>query len=407
MLSPGLRPHTTRRLVAALAVTATAAGPALSCGGTSGSDAAPTSQRSSATETSEAPTDSSSTTTTEEPRGELGSGETVRIAFGGDSSFTGLEGALSGDPGAVLSAVAPTLQAADLAIVNLEAALATGGSPEPKAFNFRVPPAALSALSAAGVDAVTMANNHGMDFGAEGFSESLLIRSTSQESHGVAVVGIGGHEDDAYSPYVTEVKGQRIGLIGVNDVFDSTLEAAWTAGPEKPGLASAKAGDRMQRLLAEVGSTRAEVDTLIVYLHMGREKETCPNARQVEIADALHAAGADVVVGSHAHRLQGAGFRNGEFVAYGMGNYIFGGPAGEGRKSGTLTVDVTGQRVDGFAWEPALIQGNVPVPLQGEAAMSALAELEALRECAGLQPAPAPPPSAGTAGSEVSSGTEG
>lgn len=335
--------------------------------------------------------DTSSTTTTEEVRGELGSGETITIAFGGDASFSGLDGALATDPDGLLSAIAPTLQGADLSIVNLEAALATGGSPEPKDFNFRVPPAALQALSSAGVDAVTMANNHGMDYGTEGLAESLAIRSTSQADPGVGVVGIGAEENDAYSPYITEVKGQRVGLIGANDVFDAALQSGWTAGPAKPGLASAKEGDRMERLLAQVRTTRAEVDTLIVYLHMGREKETCPNARQVELADALHAAGADIVIGSHAHRLQGAGFRNGDFVAYGMGNYIFNGPSEQSRKVATLLVQVTGQRVDGYQWQPAVLQNNVPVPLTGDAAAPALAELEELRACAGLEPTPPAP----------------
>src|SRR5690606_30707678 len=102
----------------------------------------------------ESPAASSTTAAPAAERGPLGNGEPVTLAFAGDASFEGLEGALATDAGTLLGAIAPVLGAADVTVVNLEAALATGGTPEPKAFAFRVPPAALDALAAAGVDAV-------------------------------------------------------------------------------------------------------------------------------------------------------------------------------------------------------------------------------------------------------------
>lgn len=326
--------------------------------------------------------------TTTEPRGELGSGETVTLAFGGDASFEGLESSLESDPDGLLDAIEPTLAGADVAMVNLEAALTTGGTPAPKTYNFRVPPASVDALGAAGVDVVTMANNHGLDYGEEGLAESLSIRDSSRTDQGVAIIGIGTDADDAYSPEVVEAKGQRIGVIAATDVLDSSLQAAWTAGPDSSGLASAKEGEPQDRLLAAVEGLRDEVDTLVVYLHMGVEKDICPTERQEALTDALHDAGADVVIGSHAHRLQGAGFRNGEFVAYGLGNYIFRGPSAESRMTATLLVDVTGRQVEGYRWEPAVIDGNVPVPLSEEAGAATLDALEERRECAGLAAAP-------------------
>jgi poly-gamma-glutamate synthesis protein (capsule biosynthesis protein) len=326
----------------------------------------------------------STTTTTTEPRDELGSGETVTLAFGGDASFEGLTDSVVSNTSGLLSAIAPTLQGADLAMVNLETALGEGGTPVPKSFTFQVPEEALGALSAAGVDVVTMANNHGMDYGEAGLESSLAIRDTSMAEHSVAIVGIGRDAADAYSAQVADVKGQRIGIIAANDVFDAAVQTAWTAADGKPGIASSKAGPTQDQLVAAVTALRPEVDTLVTYLHMGREKDTCPNERQVEIADALHAAGADIVIGSHTHRLQGAGFRDGRFVAYGMGNYVFKGPSAESRKVATLLVQATGRRIDGFEWRPAVLQGNVPVPLTGASAESALAELDQRRECAGL-----------------------
>lgn len=135
----------------------------------------------------------------------------VTIAFGGDVHFEGeVANRLAADPGTALGPIADALSAADLAMVNLESAITTGGSAAPKTYTFRAPPAAFRALAGAGVDVVTMANNHGMDFGREGFDDSLA----AADDHDFPVVGIGRDAAAAYEPYVTTVRGQRLGFIG-------------------------------------------------------------------------------------------------------------------------------------------------------------------------------------------------
>lgn len=325
-----------------------------------------------------------------EPPGDrdpLGSGETVTIAFGGDASFEGLEQAVVTNTHGLLAAIAPVLGGADLAIVNLEAALGSGGTRVPKQFAFQVPAEALDALAAANVDAVSMANNHGMDYGLDGLEESLRIKA----GHPVSVLGVGADEDEAYAPLITEIRGQRIGVIAANDVFDNSVLAEWTAGPAKPGIASSKAGDRQERLLDEARTTRSEVDTLVVYLHYGVERDTCPTPRQQELAAVLTDAGADIVVGTHAHRLQGMGYLGDAFVAYGLSNFIFKAPSEEGRRSGVLTVAATGRRIDGYDWAPARIVDLVPVPLSGAAAAAERAAMDELRGCTDLSPVPGGP----------------
>ncbi len=294
--------------------------------------------------------------------------------------------AVVADPGGLLGSIAPVLGAADVSVVNLEAALGTTGSPEPKSFAFQAPPQALDALRSAGVDAVTMANNHGMDFGEEGLAESLAIRDSS----GFPILGIGADEDDAYAPWITDVRGQRIGVIAANDVFDSNLVARWTAGPGTAGIASAEEAHQ-ERLADEVRRTRALVDTLVVFLHYGTETQTCPNGRQQELAALMTAAGADIVVGSHAHRLQGMGYLGDQFVAYGLSNFIFQAPSAPGRRSGVLTVSATGRRIDGYRWDPAVLQGNLPVPLSGSAQEAERSAMDELRGCTGLSGTPTGP----------------
>ncbi|MFI5044659.1 MAG: CapA family protein, partial [Acidimicrobiales bacterium] len=294
-----------------------------------------------------------------------------------------LVGQLKSNPTGLLTAIAPTLSGADFAMVNLETSLGTTGTKVPKAFNFQVPPQAIDALKAAGVDAVSMANNHGMDYGAVGLQDSLAIRASS----GFPILGIGQNDTEAYAPLITEIKGQRLGVIAASDVFDAALVSSWTAAPDQPGIASAEA-DHLQRLVQEVQTTRPKVDTLVVYLHFGTEKQTCPNARQKEVVDALLAAGVDIVIGSHPHRLQGVGYQGKKLVAYSMSNFIFRGPSSESRKTGVLMVTATGQQIDGFEWKPATLQGNVPVLLSGSASQAGLTEMAQRRDCAGLTEAP-------------------
>jgi poly-gamma-glutamate synthesis protein (capsule biosynthesis protein) len=307
-------------------------------------------------------------------RDPLGSGKPVTIAFGGDVHFEGASrAALSGG----LRAITPALSAADVTMVNLETAITERGTAAAKEFRFRAPATAFRALRAAGVDVVTMANNHGEDYGEVGLRDSVAAARAAR----FPVVGIGLDADEAFRPWRTTVRGQRLAFIGATHVLDSNLKSAWTAGDGKPGLASAY---EEGRLLAAVRRARATSDTVVVYLHWGQERSTCPIARQPDIARKLAAAGADIVVGSHAHVLLGAGMLGGTFVSYGLGNFVFYARGGLGAQTGVLTVTVTGTRVDRYSWAPAVISGGLPYPLSGADAAAARARWAALRGCTGL-----------------------
>jgi poly-gamma-glutamate capsule biosynthesis protein CapA/YwtB (metallophosphatase superfamily) len=309
-------------------------------------------------------------------------GNPVTLVFGGDVHFEGvIERRLARDPATTLGPIATVLRQADLAMVNLETAVTDGGTPTGKEFNFRAPPAAFSALQVAGVDVATMANNHGVDYGVAGLRDSL---AAAEAAH-FPVVGIGRDATQAFGAHQATVKGQRIAVIGATQVIDSSLAAAWSAGPGKPGLASAY---QEGRLLAAVRAARQAADTVVVFLHWGQEGITCPIPRQRALAPRLVAAGADVVVGSHAHRLLGAGFLDGAYVNYGLGNFVFYARGGAGAQSGVLTLTVRGRAVTGVRWTPAAISGGVPIPLSGAEAVRAEAAWRSLRGCTGLSAAP-------------------
>ena len=308
------------------------------------------------------------------------SGKPVVLAFGGDVHFEGiLESKLAADPSGMLDPIEPVFRKADLAVVNLETAVTGGGSPSSKLFTFRTPATAFAALRGGGIDLASMANNHGFDYGVQGLRDSLA----AAKRYRFPVVGIGLNAKQAYRPYRRTINGQRIAVIGATQVLDDHLISAWTAGPGKPGLASAK---DVPRLVQAVRAARTTADTVVVYLHWGIELEGCPSSDQRRLAKALVAAGADVVVGGHAHRLQGAGRLGTALVGYGLGNFVWYGTSELSTQTGVLRVTVDGRRVLGYRWVPARIVDGVPRPLAGAERRSEVSTWRALRGCTGLRP---------------------
>ena len=254
--------------------------------------------------TTSAPVAPTTTTVPSGPRGPRGSDQTVTFAFAGDTQFDGQLGAqLEADPNGVLAPVTPVLAGADLAMVNLETAITERGEPvSGKNFHFRSPALSFTALKAAGVDVVNMANNHALDYGPVGMQDTFDAIASS----GFPVIGIGHNVTEAFQPYRTVIKGQRIAILSAVDWLEPGLVNVWTATDTQPGLAFSI--DRT-RLAAAVAAVRPEVDTLVAFLHWGDENTQCASAGQKELARTLIDAGADMVVGSHAHRVFGAGAR--------------------------------------------------------------------------------------------------
>ena len=253
--------------------------------------------------------------------------------------------------------------------------------PAPKQFAFRTDPGILDGIAVAGVDAVTMANNHGMDYGADGLVDTLAARAASP----IPVVGIGEDEDDALAPAIFDVRGTTVAVLGATQVLDDTVVDAWTAQGDQPGLASAK---RVDELVSAVSFARAAADVVVVFLHWGVEGETCPSGAQVDLARELADAGAAAVVGGHAHRVQGGGWAGSTYVDYGLGNFAFKAGSAASQTTGVLTLTVDGGRVTQEQWTPGVIQGSTPVPLEGAAAEAARQQWLALRACTGLAAQP-------------------
>ncbi|GAB2488215.1 hypothetical protein GCM10027265_45180 [Jatrophihabitans fulvus] len=286
---------------------------------------------------------------------------------------------LARDPATVFGEAQPGLASADLTMVNLETAVTTGGTAQDKAFTFRAPPSALTALRESGVDVATMANNHGADFGEEGLQDTLRAIRTSR----FPVIGVGRDAAAAFAPYRTTIAGTKLAIFAADQVDDETTLRLFSAGAGKPGVANAYE----PRLVRDVRRAVRAGWTVVVYLHWGVELETCPSDLQRGLADRLADAGASAVVGTHAHVLQGAGWRpDGTYVAYGLGNYLWWESFGnEQDDNGVLTLTFDHGKVVRARFAVShLDDRGVPVPATGAQKRRIDDEWARDRRCAGL-----------------------
>lgn len=203
------------------------------------------------------------------------------------------------------------LSAADLTIANLEGVLSDRIEPptDPYTYYFVGSGHFTAGLCYAGVDAVSLANNHSMNFGSDGMSDTLSILRQA----GIVPFGAGMDLAEARRPALFEIRGTRIALLG----YDA-ITAYYAAGEDYAGTAPADPA-----LVAEdIADARRQADIVIVYFHWGWEYTHAPSPWQQELAHQAVSAGADVVVGSHPHWVQGLEHYQDGVILYSLGNFI-------------------------------------------------------------------------------------
>ncbi len=314
-----------------------------------------------------------------------GNGKAVTMAFGGDVHFEGAVGQrLTEDPTTALgNTVNQLLANSNLRMVNLESALTNGQCPQrqDKPFIFFAPPTALTALRSASVTVISQGNDHAIDCGQTGLAQGLA--ATKQVAF--PDVGVGGNATQAFAPYRTTIRGQRIAIIAATQIIAPNLVSTWTATSNQPGVASAL---NPTQLIRAVQVARRTSDTVVVYLHWGAETVACPAPEQEPLAAQLVKAGADIVIGSGAHVLLGAGYLGTAYVDYGLGNFAFYDNTAPETDSGSLLVTVTGRHIVAATWRPATIVSGLPQPLTGTPATTALQSWNAAQSCTNLSATP-------------------
>jgi hypothetical protein len=201
----------------------------------------------------------------------------------------------------------------DLTVINLECPSTDIVAPIPKTFSFRCDPAALPVAKRYGVDVANLANNHGYDQGPDALLDSIR----NVERADLVAVGAGEDAEEADAPHYVEVKGWRIGIVGVGEVLDPINQVAMG---NEPGTS---VGHDFPRALRAIREAEANADLVVVVIHWGVELDTQPREYQIDEAHRMIAAGADMIFGHHAHRLQPMDHYKGRPIFYGLGNFVW------------------------------------------------------------------------------------
>ncbi|MEU8515726.1 CapA family protein [Kitasatospora sp. NPDC048722] len=241
----------------------------------------------------------------------------LRVALAGDTMLgRGVAEELrrSPTPAALLSAeVRELLLGADLVVLNLECCISARGErwPDPdKPFFFRAPPSTAGVLAELGVDCVTLANNHALDYGFDALTDTCDLL----EQAGVRTVGAGRDESAAREFAVLEAHGTRLAVLGVTD-----HPKDYAAGARRPGVAWADLRTGVPDwLTALVARAAREADAVLVTPHWGPNMTSRPPPHVRTAAPRLLAAGATLVAGHSAHVFHGVADR----TLYDLGDFI-------------------------------------------------------------------------------------
>lgn len=241
---------------------------------------------------------------------------TITLIFGGDVMLArnvGYNIKYSGfDP---FSSTKTLLSSADLAMVNLECVISDKGIKNSfKYYTFRAPVETLTTLKGAGIDLVSLANNHVADYGNSAFSDML----GRLKSSGVGYVGGGVDEEEAYSPLYAEIKGVTFAFLAF-----SNIEIPWfTAEGDKMGVAWIEDS----KVSSAITTARQNSDYVVVMPHWGIEYTDELLPEQERLAHLMIDSGADLIIGGHPHHTQRIEEYNSGKIYYSVGNFIFDGP---------------------------------------------------------------------------------
>lgn len=212
-------------------------------------------------------------------------------------------------------------QAPDLRIINLETSVTKSESSLPKGINYRMHPANVGCLVAAGIDCCVLANNHVLDWGVEGLTETLDTLSAA----GIATAGAGRTADEAARPAMFETaQGGRVLIFGLGSPT-SGIDAAWAATESRPGVnLVAELSERSaDRLAAEIGDYRRDGDIVVVSVHWGENwGYEVPQGQRNFAHQIIDAGAVDLVHGHSPHHIKGVEVYGGHLIVYGCGDFV-------------------------------------------------------------------------------------
>jgi hypothetical protein len=237
--------------------------------------------------------------------------DAVDIVFAGDLCPVGQNGPLfvDGDPDVIYNDLRPILGEADLSVANLECPLTNASDAVSKSGpSLRADPRCVRGIRA-GFQVAALANNHIMDYGAQGLADTLDIC----RQNGVQTVGAGQNLAEAQTPLLVTIKGVRIAFLAIAEHEFSI------ATHRSPGAAPVDLADNYR----QVNSARQQADLVFVMLHGGNERYPLPSPRLVKVCHFLVDIGSSLVVCNHSHVASGMEIYRDVPIVYGQGNFIF------------------------------------------------------------------------------------
>lgn len=246
--------------------------------------------------------------------------EDIVLTFAGDvllsDSLINLYNSASPEISGIISEdLLADLREADVTMVNEEFPFSTRGSQmADKQYTFKTNPVYVKVLKDMGVDIVTLANNHTLDFGIDALLDTIKTLDKANILH----VGAGKNLEKAKTTEYITAKGKTLAFLGASRVIPIH---SWNAGTDNPGLFTTY---DPALLLEEIKLAKANSDFIVVYVHWGVEKKEYPEEYQRTMGKQYIDAGADMVIGSHPHVLQGIEFYKERPIVYSLGNFAFG-----------------------------------------------------------------------------------
>ncbi|KIL37711.1 hypothetical protein SD71_00500 [Cohnella kolymensis] len=261
------------------------------------------------------------------------------------------------------------IQAADIAAGNLESPITDRGTgAENKQYVFRGTKEALTAIKEAGFDFMSLANNHTLDYGWVGLSDTMDALDDIDLLH----AGAGSDDRQAFTPAYIEVKGVTVAFVAVTRVVP---EVSWKADRAHPGVAETYTPTRAAATIREADKN---ADIVVVMVHWGEERKEQPVKHQTYLARTFVDAGADLVIGSHPHVLQGFEAYKGKWIAYSLGNFVFSTTSTKSAQTGILTAECGKDGNCSMQFQPMFANASQPAPMAPAAAQQLLANLSRL-----------------------------
>jgi poly-gamma-glutamate synthesis protein (capsule biosynthesis protein) len=250
-----------------------------------------------------------------------GGAEAITLALAGDVMLARLvnEAIRANGPLYPWGDVLPLVREADLSLVNLECVIAESGKPfePPRVFYFRADPEAIEVLALAGVDYVTVSNNHAMDYQGEALLESL----GHLDEHDIAHAGAGGNLEEAAQFALLEARGIKVGVVAFADHFREYAATETSPGTNVIPITLEK--PHFSRVEGSIQAARAAGADLVVFsIHWGPNMRHVPPQHFKEFARAVMDAGADIFHGHSAHVFQGVEIYKGKPILYDTGDLI-------------------------------------------------------------------------------------